>query len=130
EGLGLAPADHAAGQVRVVLAGGRHPGAGRPRQGDGDQKAREGPRDGHGRREPRAARTGKRNPCRPGRGRVSSRLAATRPETARMTAEPVRQPPERHSNAVLAAFSVACLPYAALGLPVYVTLPEFYASYV
>lgn len=47
-----------------------------------------------------------------------------------MTAEPVRQPPERHSNAVLAAFSAACLPYAALGLPVYVTLPEFYASYV
>lgn len=36
----------------------------------------------------------------------------------------------RRSNAVLAAFSAACLPYAALGLPVYVTLPEFYASHV
>ena len=29
----------------------------------------------------------------------------------------------RRSNGVLAAFSAACLPYAALGLPVYVTLP-------
>ncbi len=36
----------------------------------------------------------------------------------------------RRSNGVLAAFSAACLPYAALGLPVYVTLPEFYASHV
>lgn len=36
----------------------------------------------------------------------------------------------RRSNAVLAAFSATCLPYAALGLPVFVTLPEFYASHV
>lgn len=39
-------------------------------------------------------------------------------------------PAPRRSNGVLAAFSAACLPYAALGLPVYVTLPEFYASHV
>ncbi|WP_396593284.1 MFS transporter [Brevundimonas sp. R86498] len=38
---------------------------------------------------------------------------------------PVRQP-----NRTLAAFAASCLPYAALGLPVYVTLPEFYASHV
>ncbi|MBX9461012.1 MAG: MFS transporter [Brevundimonas sp.] len=43
-------------------------------------------------------------------------------------AAPVSAP--RRSNGVLAAFSAACLPYAALGLPVYVTLPEFYASHV
>lgn len=36
----------------------------------------------------------------------------------------------RRSNGVLAAFAASCLPYAALGLPVYVTLPEFYASHV
>ena len=41
-----------------------------------------------------------------------------------------KTPPARRSNGVLAAFSAACLPYAALGLPVYVTLPEFYASHV
>ncbi len=34
-------------------------------------------------------------------------------------------PPRRLPNRTLAAFSAACLPYAALGLPVYVTLPEF-----
>lgn len=39
-------------------------------------------------------------------------------------------PPRRLPNRTLAAFSAACLPYAALGLPVYVTLPEFYASHV
>jgi len=39
-------------------------------------------------------------------------------------------PPKRLPNRTLAAFSAACLPYAALGLPVYVTLPEFYASHV
>ena len=38
--------------------------------------------------------------------------------------------PARRSNATLAAFAASCLPYAALGLPVYVTLPEFYASHV
>jgi Na+/melibiose symporter-like transporter len=38
--------------------------------------------------------------------------------------------PVRRSNATLAAFASSCLPYAALGLPVYVTLPEFYASHV
>lgn len=38
--------------------------------------------------------------------------------------------PIRRSNKVLAAFAASCLPYAALGLPVYVTLPEFYASHV
>ena len=42
----------------------------------------------------------------------------------------VDAPAPRRSNGVLAAFSAACLPYAALGLPVYVTLPEFYASHV
>jgi len=36
----------------------------------------------------------------------------------------------RRSNWTLAAFAASCLPYAALGLPVYVTLPEFYASHV
>ena len=36
----------------------------------------------------------------------------------------------RRSNRTLAAFAASCLPYAALGLPVYVTLPEFYASHV
>ena len=39
-------------------------------------------------------------------------------------------PTVRRSNATLAAFAASCLPYAALGLPVYVTLPEFYASHV
>lgn len=38
--------------------------------------------------------------------------------------------PARRSNATLAAFAASCLPYAALGLPVYVTLPEFYASQI
>lgn len=38
--------------------------------------------------------------------------------------------PARRSNATLVAFATSCLPYAALGLPVYVTLPEFYASHV
>ncbi|MBX3476553.1 MAG: MFS transporter [Brevundimonas sp.] len=37
---------------------------------------------------------------------------------------------QRRSNRTLAAFAASCLPYAALGLPVYVTLPEFYASHV
>jgi len=42
-----------------------------------------------------------------------------------------QQPPStRRSNGVLAAFAASCLPYAALGLPVYVTLPEFYASHI
>jgi Na+/melibiose symporter-like transporter len=36
----------------------------------------------------------------------------------------------RRPNRVLAAFAASCLPYAALGLPVYVTLPEFYASHI
>lgn len=36
----------------------------------------------------------------------------------------------RRSRGVLAAFSATCLPYAALGLPLFVTLPEFYASHV
>lgn len=39
-------------------------------------------------------------------------------------------PTGRRSNRTLAAFAASCLPYAALGLPVYVTLPEFYASHV
>lgn len=43
---------------------------------------------------------------------------------------PSAAPAPRRSNGVLAAFSAACLPYAALGLPVYVTLPEFYAGHV
>lgn len=45
-----------------------------------------------------------------------------------MTSAP--SPAKRLLNRTLAAFSAACLPYAALGLPVYVTLPEFYASHV
>ncbi|MFW2341194.1 MFS transporter [Brevundimonas sp.] len=45
-----------------------------------------------------------------------------------MTSAP--SPSKRLPNRTLAAFSAACLPYAALGLPVYVTLPEFYASHV
>lgn len=36
----------------------------------------------------------------------------------------------RRPNRVLAAFAASCLPYAALGLPVYVTLPEFYADHI
>ncbi|MFN3353617.1 MAG: MFS transporter [Brevundimonas sp.] len=44
-----------------------------------------------------------------------------------MSAQP---PVVRRSNWTLAAFAASCLPYAALGLPVYVTLPEFYASHV
>lgn len=49
-----------------------------------------------------------------------------------MTEAPAPSPAAapRRSNAVLAAFAASCLPYAALGLPVYVTLPEFYASHV
>lgn len=42
----------------------------------------------------------------------------------------VAAPSVRRSNWTLAAFAASCLPYAALGLPVYVTLPEFYASHV
>ena len=44
--------------------------------------------------------------------------------------DPLAPPVTRRSNATLAAFAASCLPYAALGLPVYVTLPEFYASHV
>lgn len=36
----------------------------------------------------------------------------------------------RRSNAVLAAFSTVCLPLAAFGVALPVTLPEFYATYV
>ena len=36
----------------------------------------------------------------------------------------------RRPNRVLAAFAASCLPYAALGLPVYVTLPEFYSDHI
>ena len=36
----------------------------------------------------------------------------------------------RRSNAVLAAFSGPCLPLAAFGVALPVTLPEFYATYV
>jgi len=43
---------------------------------------------------------------------------------------PTALKPARRSNRTLAAFAASCLPYAALGLPVYVTLPEFYASHV
>ncbi|WP_282009395.1 MFS transporter [Brevundimonas aveniformis] len=44
--------------------------------------------------------------------------------------DPAPPAAERRSNWTLAAFAAGCLPYAALGLPVYVTLPEFYASHV
>ena len=36
----------------------------------------------------------------------------------------------RRSNLVLAAFSGPCLPYAAVGLPLAVSLPAFYSQYV
>ena len=36
----------------------------------------------------------------------------------------------RRSNAILAAFSGPCLPLAAFGVALPVTLPEFYATYV
>jgi len=36
----------------------------------------------------------------------------------------------RRSNAVLAAFAGPCLPYAAVGLPLAVSLPAFYSQYV
>lgn len=39
-------------------------------------------------------------------------------------------PAPRRSNAVLAAFSAICLPLAAFGVALPVTLPEFYASHV
>ncbi|RZJ46310.1 MAG: MFS transporter [Brevundimonas sp.] len=39
-------------------------------------------------------------------------------------------PPARRSNAVLAAFSTVCLPLAAFGVALPVTLPEFYATFV
>lgn len=42
---------------------------------------------------------------------------------------PVADPPRR-SNAVLAAFSGPCLPLAAFGVALPVTLPEFYATFV
>lgn len=38
--------------------------------------------------------------------------------------------PHRRSNAVLAAFSAVCLPLAAFGVALPVTLPEFYATHV
>lgn len=47
-----------------------------------------------------------------------------------MTATPNRRSPQRRSNAVLAAFSAVCLPLAAFGVALPVTLPEFYASHV
>lgn len=37
---------------------------------------------------------------------------------------------QRRPNRILAAFAASCLPYAALGLPVYVTLPEFYSDHI
>jgi len=46
-----------------------------------------------------------------------------------MTAQITTTSPRR-SNRVLAAFAASCLPYAALGLPVYVTLPEFYSDHI
>ncbi|MBB5745617.1 MFS transporter [Brevundimonas variabilis] len=39
-------------------------------------------------------------------------------------------PPARRSNAVLASFSGPCLPLAAFGVALPVTLPEFYATHV
>lgn len=45
----------------------------------------------------------------------------------RMSATP---PAARRSNATLAAFSTVCLPLAAFGVALPVTLPEFYASHV
>ncbi len=39
-------------------------------------------------------------------------------------------PAARRPNRILAAFAASCLPYAALGLPVYVTLPEFYSDHI
>ena len=47
-------------------------------------------------------------------------------------AAPAVPPPlaPRRSNLVLAAFSGPCLPYAAVGLPLAVSLPAFYSQYV
>ena len=39
-------------------------------------------------------------------------------------------PAPRRSNVVLAAFSAPCLPFAAVGLPLAVSLPAFYSQYV
>jgi len=39
-------------------------------------------------------------------------------------------PPARRSNAILAAFSGPCLPLAAFGVALPVTLPEYYATHV
>ncbi|WP_296168554.1 MFS transporter [uncultured Brevundimonas sp.] len=48
-----------------------------------------------------------------------------------MTDAPVVSAPvARRSNAVLAAFSTVCLPLAAFGVALPVTLPEFYATFV
>jgi Na+/melibiose symporter-like transporter len=62
------------------------------------------------------------------RGRLTAALRITSMSAA--PAATSAQPAGRRSNAVLTAFAASCLPYAALGLPVYVTLPEFYASHV
>jgi Na+/melibiose symporter-like transporter len=48
-------------------------------------------------------------------------------------AAPIAPPtaaPTRRTNAILAAFSGPCLPLAAFGVALPVTLPEFYATYV
>ncbi len=50
--------------------------------------------------------------------------------TSRMTDPSSPTRPARLPNRTLAAFAASCLPYAALGLPVYVTLPEFYSDHI
>ncbi|KAK0340541.1 hypothetical protein LTR94_030088, partial [Friedmanniomyces endolithicus] len=57
-------------------------------------------------------------------GRLSAALWDRRMSSVAPTTTP------RRSNAVLAAFSGPCLPLAAFGVALPVTLPEFYATFV
>ena len=61
-------------------------------------------------------------------GEAVRRLRATPLERLMSDAIAPRSP--RRSNAVLAAFSAVCLPLAAFGVALPVTLPEFYATHV
>ncbi len=62
----------------------------------------------------------------------SRRLSPGAPVKVRMTDVSKAAPPAtaRRSNGVLAAFAGPCLPYAAIGLPLAVSLPAFYSQYV
>src|SRR5690606_7557619 len=58
------------------------------------------------------------------------RLRAGSPDAPMTDAAPAVPTSPRRSNGVLAAFSGPCLPLAAFGVALPVTLPEFYATYV